>query len=831
MCSNGCRSTSPVDGTSMRGSFSKKMWMAMLCFVGLSRRRCFWWASLRVVLGRERVSPQYYLTLISFVHLPVQDHMKVSFGVLMRMQRELRELQSAAGGVDTVSGDRGGAGKGASTGGNMSLATGPGVTWGPGPGGGVGAGAGAESEYSPFNRGRDEIAGAVYSAVHDICFEACRRLEGESRRGGGLKRAVGVALFRSLLPRGIVVQQEQAVKTSLIQDRRGIRAAVFVELTFVLRAGFLVLYRDGADVHAGHLALSQSLDLGAPAGGAGDTVPEAFPGGGPGVDRHRAKVSECILGWGHHNHRPGDSSVHLQDTLAVADGARHFLAGARNSFAAVLEWEPQGRRERIAAAFEECAEGIQGWAFISVSGADVLRRLEKPGKRGSSPVVLAAVRSYFRDMGLVGDVGDGSFGLRPLAGAGEEDGSRCPEAGGACSGGRRGGGRGQAEDDRQETARGEGAGGARGHVGPNNIKGDVSQLIKVEEYDGSYECLVCSTSVRRAEKAFRCAQCSCNPWHEACAPAGGYAACPQCAQPAIVTFTSLPSCMRQPAAVIDLSGPEGAQDELAEVRRGLAGLPDNLLTLIFGQLDWICDLWLLSDNDSILLLRAACRRFKKVLQPRFLPVIAPPDYVAGKWGEGPLCMETHGKMLIQLFHDYCSWLKKYNEYNGKESKEELASSLKVGDAVHAWYKDEGWFRAMIAKRNADGTFLINWQDKDPADRVKGIQDLERIGQKLKMSALDGFFSLAPWSRSPGEQAQVPFQALQWLHDAVYTDPYGLDPSKTPADTSRFFHRRTRDPEAFRPRTTTPAALFSRFSRTCNHTSNLCQLETCSYQAC
>jgi len=47
-------------------------------------------------------------------------------------------------------------------------------------------------------------------------------------------------------------------KASLMQDRRGIRAAVFVELSFALRAGFVVVYARGRDVHEGNFALSQA---------------------------------------------------------------------------------------------------------------------------------------------------------------------------------------------------------------------------------------------------------------------------------------------------------------------------------------------------------------------------------------------------------------------------------------------------------------------------------------------------------------------------------------------------------------------------------------------
>ena len=44
---------------------------------------------------------------------------------------------------------------------------------------------------------------------------------------------------------------------------------------------------------------------------------------------------------------------------------------------------------------------------------------------------------------------------------------------------------------------------------------DTGVEVKVEEYDGTYECLFCGESVR-GQPALKCSQCSSNPFHLAC---------------------------------------------------------------------------------------------------------------------------------------------------------------------------------------------------------------------------------------------------------------------------------------------------------------------------
>ena len=65
---------------------------------------------------------------------------------------------------------------------------------------------------------------------------------------------------------------------------------------------------------------------------------------------------------------------------------------------------------------------------------------------------------------------------------------------------------------------------------------------EVEEYDGSYDCLICCESVRRMH-ALACSRCTCNPFHQTCHESWARHAkvalntCPQCAQPTVVPFT------------------------------------------------------------------------------------------------------------------------------------------------------------------------------------------------------------------------------------------------------------------------------------------------------
>ena len=52
--------------------------------------------------------------------------------------------------------------------------------------------------------------------------------------------------------------------------------------------------------------------------------------------------------------------------------------------------------------------------------------------------------------------------------------------------------------------------------------------VKVEEFDGSYACVICSESVRGGD-ALHCGQCSSNPVHFSCVRGSAFSeTCPQC---------------------------------------------------------------------------------------------------------------------------------------------------------------------------------------------------------------------------------------------------------------------------------------------------------------
>ena len=76
----------------------------------------------------------------------------------------------------------------------------------------------------------------------------------------------------------------------------------------------------------------------------------------------------------------------------------------------------------------------------------------------------------------------------------------------------------------------------------SNVQVKVEEVGEVEEYDGSYDCLICCESVRRMQ-ALCCSQCTCNPFHQTCHKSWSQHAkvvpstCPQCAQPTVVPFT------------------------------------------------------------------------------------------------------------------------------------------------------------------------------------------------------------------------------------------------------------------------------------------------------
>ena len=103
-----------------------------------------------------------------------------------------------------------------------------------------------------------------------------------------------------------------------------------------------------------------------------------------------------------------------------------------------------------------------------------------------------------------------------------------------------------------------------------------SPSIKVEDsedeaydYDGAYDCVICSESVRGTD-ALHCSKCSSNPFHHKCVAGSGFVeTCPQCAGKTVVPWNEEGTffAFTAPVASIDLSAcsPSANVEELEEL--------------------------------------------------------------------------------------------------------------------------------------------------------------------------------------------------------------------------------------------------------------------------
>ena len=81
--------------------------------------------------------------------------------------------------------------------------------------------------------------------------------------------------------------------------------------------------------------------------------------------------------------------------------------------------------------------------------------------------------------------------------------------------------------------------------------------VKVEPYDGTYECLFCGESVR-GQPALKCCQCNSNPFHRACDPQSKYAeVCPTCGRKTVEAWKGASAGTAAPSEMIDLTDLEG----------------------------------------------------------------------------------------------------------------------------------------------------------------------------------------------------------------------------------------------------------------------------------
>ena len=76
-----------------------------------------------------------------------------------------------------------------------------------------------------------------------------------------------------------------------------------------------------------------------------------------------------------------------------------------------------------------------------------------------------------------------------------------------------------------------------------NAGAAASVCVKIEEYDGSYECVICSQSVRGDAAVLHCSQCSLNPFHRSCVEKTEFMhKCPQCSRNTVVPWSGSEGC-------------------------------------------------------------------------------------------------------------------------------------------------------------------------------------------------------------------------------------------------------------------------------------------------
>ena len=90
---------------------------------------------------------------------------------------------------------------------------------------------------------------------------------------------------------------------------------------------------------------------------------------------------------------------------------------------------------------------------------------------------------------------------------------------------------------------------------------DAGIEVKVEPYDGTYECLFCGDSVR-GWAALACSQCNSNPFHRpgsGCDPDPKYAeVCPTCGRKTVEVWTGASARCAGAAVMIDLTAFEAS---------------------------------------------------------------------------------------------------------------------------------------------------------------------------------------------------------------------------------------------------------------------------------
>ncbi len=92
------------------------------------------------------------------------------------------------------------------------------------------------------------------------------------------------------------------------------------------------------------------------------------------------------------------------------------------------------------------------------------------------------------------------------------------------------------------------------------------------------------------------------------------------------------------------------------------------------------------------------------------------DKFSGSFAPEAAAGSNQLKTNVQLQVDF--FLRRLSEDFLKKIFQAHKEGFQPGDTVEAQYKTGRWYTAKIASKNADGNFVINWDDGDAQDRVK-----------------------------------------------------------------------------------------------------------------
>jgi len=268
--------------------------------------------------------------------------------------------------------------------------------------------------YSPFREGVDAAAVAIFEALIDVAGQQLRVVLEDSFERGNLKRHrksvksfICQALLLSLLPSG-VGGRAIALKPSLLFDRGTIRAVVFVELSFFLKAGFLPVYQFGRDMcdsiaEQANAALAALVEVGAPpyyAGGPTDPLePDLFPGQ-PRDFRHR-KLADAAFTRGQHH---GSLRQQSQASGQVGAAMRQSHPRSHQVLRKLLKPDATERVRLVAEATKD-----EGWrqeygqhflGLVTLDGLGCKLSRKQLGDPKEAAAIIKYVQSYASDLGV-----------------------------------------------------------------------------------------------------------------------------------------------------------------------------------------------------------------------------------------------------------------------------------------------------------------------------------------------------------------------------------------------------------------------------------------------